>query len=131
LANGIEHISRKSGPQRATLSESGRRRLAPPQESPDALIVIRSCHEHAKQRESLVAIPVERREHIDVISLSSRLVSGRGNFKPYGISPIGLSFKRPEQEAEYQAFILKVAIAYIRFSLIFGGVALASFGLDR
>jgi hypothetical protein len=55
----------------------------------------------------------------DVISLSSLLVPGRANFEPYGISPIGLSFKRPEQEAEYQAFILKVTIAYIRVSLIF------------
>jgi signal transduction histidine kinase len=64
----------------------------------------------------------------DVISLSSLLVPGRANFEPYGISPIGLSFKRPEQEAEYQAFILKVTIAYIRVSLIFGGVALASTG---
>src|ERR1700680_3239524 len=59
----------------------------------------------------------------DVISLSSLLVPGRANFEPYGISPIGLSFKRPEQEAEYQAFIQEVTITYIRFPLVFGGVA--------
>ena len=63
-----------------------------------------------------------------MIWLSNLLVPGRANFEPYGISPIGLSFKRREQEAEYQAFILKVTIAYIRVSLIFGGVALASTG---
>jgi hypothetical protein len=52
-----------------------------------------------------------------VVSLSRWLVSGRANFEPYGISPIGLSFARPDQEAEYETFILKVTVAHIRFSL--------------
>jgi hypothetical protein len=52
-----------------------------------------------------------------VTSISTWLVSGRANFEPYGISALGLAFARPEQEAEYQTFILKVTAAHIRFSL--------------
>jgi signal transduction histidine kinase len=63
-----------------------------------------------------------------VISLSSWLVSGRANFEPYGISPIGLSFTRPEQETEYQAFILKVTVAHIRFALATAMVIIALYG---
>jgi hypothetical protein len=63
-----------------------------------------------------------------VISLSSWLVSGRANFEPYGIAPIGLSFARPEQEAEYQTFILKVTVAHIRFSLAMAMMIILLYG---
>jgi signal transduction histidine kinase len=68
-------------------------------------------------------------EEFYVIALSSWLVPGRANFEPYGISPIGLTFKQPEREAEYKTFILKVTIAHIRFALVFAAVALASYGI--
>jgi hypothetical protein len=48
-----------------------------------------------------------------MISLSNWLVSGRANFEPYGIAPIGLSFRSPEQEAEYRAFTLQVIIGWL------------------
>jgi signal transduction histidine kinase len=67
-----------------------------------------------------------------VISVSSWLVSGRTNFEPYGISPLGLSFRRPEQEAEYQTFILKITVANIRFSLVMAMMIIVLYGvLDR
>ena len=56
------------------------------------------------------------------------LVSGRENFEPYGISPIGLSFHRAQQEAEYQDFILKGTVVHIRFSLVMAVILIVSFG---
>src|SRR5262249_7819369 len=56
------------------------------------------------------------------------LVSGRENFEPYGISPIGLSFHRAQQEAEYQDFILKGTVVHIRFSLVLAVILIVSFG---
>jgi signal transduction histidine kinase len=63
-----------------------------------------------------------------VISLSSWLVSGRANFEPYGIAPIGLSFRRQEQEVEYQRFILKFTVSHIRFSLVMAMVIIVLYG---
>jgi signal transduction histidine kinase len=63
-----------------------------------------------------------------MISLSSWLVSGRANFEPYGIAPTRLSFKRPEQESEYQHFILKFTISHIRFSLVMAMVIIVLYG---
>jgi signal transduction histidine kinase len=55
-----------------------------------------------------------------MISLSNLLVSGRANFEPYGISPIGLSFKRPEREVEYQTFFVRIMTTHVRFAVVMG-----------
>jgi signal transduction histidine kinase len=64
-----------------------------------------------------------------VIPFSTWLVSARANFEPYGISPLGLLFTRPDLEAEYQTFILKVTVAHIRFSLAMAMMIIVLYGM--
>jgi signal transduction histidine kinase len=60
--------------------------------------------------------------------LASWLISSRPNFEPYGISPILLSFKQPDLEARYQAFILQSSIEHIRFAALSALALILSYG---
>jgi signal transduction histidine kinase len=60
---------------------------------------------------------------------SNWLISGRTHFESYGISPIGLSFTRPAQEAEYQTFIFQDTITHTRLALVLATIIMASYGI--
>jgi hypothetical protein len=70
-----------------------------------------------------------RMTRMRIILLSGWLVPGHANFEPYGISPVGLSFTRADQEIAYQTFILKITISHIRFALVAAMVLIALFGI--
>jgi signal transduction histidine kinase len=61
--------------------------------------------------------------------ISNWLVPGRANFEPYGIVPIGLSFRNPNLEVEYQAFTLRVTVVHVRFALVVAMILVASYGI--
>jgi signal transduction histidine kinase len=51
--------------------------------------------------------------------LSRFLISGRGNFEPYDLAPLTLSFKREDEEAKYLSSFLSQSIEHIRFAVAF------------
>jgi signal transduction histidine kinase len=63
------------------------------------------------------------------MAISNWLVPGRPNFEPYGIVPIGLSFRIPQLEAEYQAFTSQLTVVHLRFALVVAMVLVASLGV--
>jgi signal transduction histidine kinase len=60
--------------------------------------------------------------------ISNWLVPRRANFEPYGIVPIGLSFRIPQLEAEYQAFTSQMTVVHVRFALVVAMILVASYG---
>ena len=60
--------------------------------------------------------------------LSTWLISARENFEPYGISPISLSFRHAQQEAQYQNFILKGILFHARIAIAMALTLIVSFG---
>jgi hypothetical protein len=50
----------------------------------------------------------------------SKLLGGRANFDSYGISPVALIFRQPDEERTYRTRILGSSIGHIRFSVVFG-----------
>ena len=53
----------------------------------------------------------------------------RPGVDPYSISLLGLTFRRREEEAKYQRFVLNTTIGLIRFALIVGLAIMIVWGL--
>jgi hypothetical protein len=62
------------------------------------------------------------------MAISNWLVPGRANFEPYGIAPVGLSFRSHQLEAEFRAFTSQMTIAHVRFALVVAMIMVASYG---
>lgn len=58
----------------------------------------------------------------------SNLLGGHANFDSYGISPVGLTFRHPDEESKYRARVLGNSIGHIRFSVVFGLLLVIAYG---
>jgi signal transduction histidine kinase len=76
---------------------------------------------------ALLEQSTEDSEAVLPVGVSETSISS--NVDPYSISPLGLTFRRREEEAAYQRFVLKTAIALIRFALIVGLAIMMVWGL--